>query len=74
MGLYLVRFSGSRDVESLLQRMQQYREENDAVAQDQPEVRFVNKRWSGQMKVVQAADPVGIGMDWQRLEEPAPAE
>ena len=69
MGRYVVFFTGGSDVESLMRRMQQYREEQGATALDQPEVAFANKRWSGRMKVEQVADPAGLPFDvrWERL-------
>ena len=69
MSRYIVFFTGGSDVESLMRRMQKYREEQGATALEQPEVAFVNKRWSGRMQVEQAADPVGLPFDvrWERL-------
>jgi hypothetical protein len=69
MNKYVIVFSGGADVESLMRRMQKYREEQGATALEPPEVAFVNRRWTGRMRVEQEADPIGLALDvkWERF-------
>src|SRR3954468_11579339 len=69
MNKYVLLFSGGAGGGSLMRGMQKYREEQGATPLEPPEVAFVNRRWTGRMRVEQEADPVGLALDvkWERF-------